>query len=115
MEKNKENVTEVTKPTSEHLAMEILQQEKRKRKWQTAGLVLGMILLTAVTITEIVTGKMEKENLIEKNYQNDCDWRKLFGDYDFVSQDGSGFNNVNGGEQGDVINGTESEVEEGQE
>lgn len=48
-------------------------------------------------------------------YKNDVDWRTLFESYDFISQDGGGVNNVNGGEQGDVINGTTGENEEGQE
>lgn len=47
-------------------------------------------------------------------YKNDVDWRAMFESYDFVSQDGDGINNVNGGEQGDVINGAASEIKEGQ-
>ncbi len=47
-------------------------------------------------------------------YKNDVDWRTLFESYDFISQDGSGVNNVNGGEQGDVINGATSEIKEEQ-
>lgn len=48
-----------------------------------------------------------------KEYRNDKEWRELFDSYDFISQDGSGFNNINNGEQGDLNNnGTESEVKE---
>lgn len=38
------------------------------------------------------------------NYSNDRDWRELFSSYDFVSQDGEGINNINSGEQGDLLN-----------
>lgn len=48
-------------------------------------------------------------------YKNDADWRELFNSYDFISQDGEGINNINSGEQGDLLNGAESEVEEGQD
>lgn len=45
-------------------------------------------------------------------YKNDVDWRELFNSYDFISQDGEGINNINSGEQGDLFNGAEGEVEE---
>lgn len=44
---------------------------------------------------------------INVNKQNDREWRELFGSYDYVSQDGGGYNNLNTGNQGDVNNGTE--------
>lgn len=49
------------------------------------------------------------------NYSNDKDWREFFSSYDFVSQDGEGINNINSGEQGDLLNGAESQDSEGQE
>lgn len=45
-------------------------------------------------------------------YKNDMDWKKLFSDYDFISQDGEGINNANYGEQGDLNNGAENKVKE---
>lgn len=48
-------------------------------------------------------------------YKNDVDWRELFNSYDFISQDGKGINNINSGEQGDLLNGAESEDEKGQD
>ena len=36
-------------------------------------------------------------------------WLHVFQSYEYVSQDGSGFNNINTGEQGDLNNGPESE------
>lgn len=110
----KEIAEKINKPTTEHLAMEVLKQEQRRRKWQTAGLSIGMVLLATVAITTVVTGQTERENLVKMNYQNDCDWRKMFSDYDFVSQDGEGINNVNRGDQGDLNNGAESQTEKEQ-
>ena len=47
------------------------------------------------------------------NYKNDCDWRKLFSSYDYVSQDGNGQNYYNADIGGDVSNGaTSAETEE---
>ena len=47
------------------------------------------------------------------NYKNDCDWRKLFSSYDYVSQDGNGQNYYNADVGGDVLNGaTSTETEE---
>lgn len=36
-------------------------------------------------------------------------WIYQYNSYDYVSQDGEGVNNINTGEQGDLLNGTESE------
>ena len=47
-------------------------------------------------------------------FVNDEKWRELFNSYDFISQDGEGINNINSGEQGDLLNGAEGEVEKGQ-
>lgn len=47
------------------------------------------------------------------NYLNDRDWRNLFASYDYVSQDGEGYNYYNSDIEGDVNNGTEDpETEE---
>lgn len=102
---------EIKELTTEHLAMEILKQEQEKSKKKNAGLLAGMIILAAVAMTASIAGAIERSHLVDVNYQNDCDWRKLFSDYDFISQDGEGINNVNGGEQGDLNNGTEGETE----
>ena len=42
------------------------------------------------------------------NYMNDRDWRKLFASYDYVSQDGEGYNYYNADIEGDVNNGPEN-------
>lgn len=47
--------------------------------------------------------------------QSDREWKELFNSYDYISQDGEGINNINSGEQGDLLNGAEGEAEEEQE
>lgn len=46
------------------------------------------------------------------NYCNDRDWRELFASYDYVSQDGEGYNYYNSGIEGDVSNGSEGKTSE---
>lgn len=111
MEQNKEN----KELTTENLAIEILKQEQRKSRALIIGLTAGLVISGISTVTTVVCSKIERENLVQTNYQNDCEWRTLFSDYDFISQDGEGINNINNGTQGDLNNGAESEAEEGQE
>lgn len=105
MEQNKEIKTweEAEKEigATQHLAMEILKQEQRRSKAKDIGIISLTVAVIIIAIGMAVI-----------NYRNDCDWRKLFSDYDFISQDGEGINNVNGGEQGDLNNGTTSKIEE---
>lgn len=61
----------------------------------------GLLILLALAIGALV--------------YNDAQWRKTFNSYDYISQDGSGYNNYNTGTQGDVNNGAESTEIEGQE
>lgn len=98
---NNENVTEVTKPTTERIAMEILKHEQDKSKAKNVGVISLTVAVIVIAIGMAVI-----------NYRNDCDWRELFSSYDYVSQDGEGFNNVNSGSQGDLNNGSESEEAE---
>lgn len=103
-----ENKNEVKELTTEHLAMEVLKQEQEKSKAKNVGVIgltIGFIGLAIATAVITI-------HLSNVNYKNDCDWRELFSDYDFISQDGEGINNVNGGKQGDLNNGATSEVEE---
>ena len=108
MRNNENNVTEATKPSSEHLAMEILKQQSDKSRAEIRGRNAGIIGLTVAVIVISV-------GMAVINYRNDCDWRKLFSDYDFISQDGEGINSINDGHQGDLNNGSESKEKEGQE
>lgn len=102
MEQNKENVVEEVKeserPFSEHLAMEMLKNERIKHKAKDIA-----VICLAASVIVIAIG------LSIINYKNDVDWRELFGSYDYVSQDGEGINSINTGTQGDINNGAESE------
>lgn len=102
------NENETKGLTTEHTALEILKREQEKSKAKSLG-VIGMIIsvVSLAIATAVITIW-----LTNINYKNDCDWRKLFSDYDFVTQDGGGINNVNGGEQGDLNNGAASENQE---
>lgn len=40
-------------------------------------------------------------------FWNDQKWRELFNSYDYISQDGSGFNNINSGDQGNLDNSSD--------
>ncbi len=111
MEQNKENVTEVKeemtrgkaerktadeikKTDTENFATEIFHEFKIHSR-------IAIICLSAL----LAIGAL-------LYYKNDVDWRELFNSYDYVTQDGGGYNNVNTGTQGDVSNGAEGEVEE---
>ncbi len=79
------------KPTCEGLeqyfAVEVIEQSKRNAKhWFIAFLVT----LAALIGTNAA-------------------WLYTAGTYDYVSQDGTGLNNINTGTQGDLENGTESQ------
>lgn len=97
MHKINEETENITQPiTTEHLALEILKQEQSKSKAKNVG-IIG--LTVAVVIIAIGMALI--------NYQNDKEWRELFDSYDFISQDGEGFNNVNSGTQGNLDNSSE--------
>lgn len=99
MQKNNENntETEVIKPTTEHLAMEVLKNEHVKSK--SKDWIIGFLIIATAVISV---------GMAAIYYKNDVDWRKLFSDYDFISQDGEGINNANYGSQGDLNNGPEN-------
>ncbi len=96
-ENNKENNEEISKEqqpmTTEHLALEILKQEQEKSKAKNVGIISLTIAVVIIAIGMALI-----------NYQNDKEWRSLFDSYDFISQDGEGFNNVNSGTQGNLDN-----------
>lgn len=93
MSSNNENITEQEKITTEHLALEILKQEQGKSKAKNIGIIGLTVAVVIITIGMALI-----------NYQNDQEWRKLFSEYDFISQDGRGINNISSGIQGDLNN-----------
>lgn len=105
MEQKNMSVTESNRPETEHLAMEVLRHEHEKHKAKD----LGLWILGGITAIALIAGVIERQNLVNANLQNDREWRELFASYDYVTQDGGGYNNVNTGTQGDVTNGSKSE------
>lgn len=86
------------------LAMDIAKALKGREKAKDIGLTCMTVVSVGLIALSITLGVI--------NYKNDCRWRELFSSYDFVSQDGTGINSVNSGEQGDLLNGSESEAKE---
>ncbi len=95
---NNETSADTTKITTEHLALEILKQEQAKSKAKNVGIISLTVAVVIIAIGMAII-----------NYQNDKEWRSLFDSYDFISQDGEGFNNVNSGTQGNLDNSSEAE------
>lgn len=86
-----ENKNEVKELTTENFATQTLHYVTRKM-----FLVIGgLMLIIAIGFVAF--------------FVNDERWRELFNSYDYITQDGSGINSINSGEQGDLLNGTESE------
>lgn len=104
MSENNEN-KELT--TSEHLALEVLKRESEKSKAKDRG-VITLGVLTGLSILGIIGTAVFMSNI---NHQNDKEWRELFSSYDYITQDGGGYNNVNSGQQGDLNNGATGEIE----
>lgn len=93
MEQNKE----IKELTTENFATQTLNYVTRK----LFLVITGLMLIIAIGFVAF--------------FVNDERWRTLFSDYDFISQDGEGINSINDGTQGDLINGAESQEEEGQD
>lgn len=78
----------------QYFATEVIEQGKRNAKaWKFVAILfftLSIALAAALVGTNIY-------------------WIYQFNSYDYVSQDGEGINNINTGDQGDLLNGTESE------
>lgn len=81
---------EEKKLTVESLACEVINQAKHQAKlWFAAWLItLGVLFVTNAA------------------------WIYVFQSYDYVSQDGSGINSINSGQQGDISIGAETQTEE---
>ena len=88
MEQNKE--TRGTE-TAENFATQTLQFVTRK----LFLVIAGLMLIIAIGFVAF--------------FVNDERWRGLFNSYDYITQDGGGINSINSGEQGDLLNGAESE------
>lgn len=84
-----------------HLASELIAGRERESRAKDFA-------IWCLTMAIIIVGV----GMAAINYKNDCDWRKLFGSYDYVSQDGNGQNYYNADIGGDVLNGATGETAE---
>lgn len=108
MQENKEVNREKTEkecsgwPIVEHaLASEILARREEVSKAKSLAIVCLTIGIVAIGV-----------GMATINYMNDRDWRKLFASYDYVSQDGEGYNYYNSDIEGDVNNGAADQAKE---
>lgn len=101
------------------LASEIIQDLKKQSKSKDLGMCLIAISLSGI-IAGLIVANITHTKVF---YQNDFEWRKTvqeindgwidyLNQYDFISQDGEGINNINTGEQGDLNNGSKSKDSE---
>lgn len=85
------------KRVEECLATEIIRGAKREAK----GLWVGIICVTALAIVAVSWFAFN-------NYSQTKGFLNYLSEYDFVSQDGEGYNYYNSDIRGDVSNGAES-------
>lgn len=97
-----ENEKKPWEQVEKYLASEIISGRERLSKAKD-------FFIVCLTVTIIAIGL----GMAAINYMNDRDWRELFASYDYVSQNGEGYNYYNADVEGDVNNGTKStETEE---
>lgn len=89
----KEELSEVAE-NQENFATEVFKEFKKQSKLTTICLAILLALFILL------------------HYKDEYEWRKLLNSCDFVTQDGGGFNNINSGQQGDLNNEPEGEIEE---
>lgn len=90
MDKKKKSWNDV----EEFLAANVIEQANEgKRKWFIAWVVTFLVLLTALVGTNAA-------------------WIYVFQSYEYVSQDGSGINSINTGNQEDIDYGADGPTEE---
>lgn len=114
MQENKEKPSwgEIT----ESLASEIIESSKRESKAKDIGIVCVSVLTGGIIAGMMMLNHSQTQIMHENDNQwrktvetNNQSWIDYLSQYDFISQDGEGINNINTGEQGDLINGPESE------
>lgn len=79
------------------LASEIISGKERVSKAKNFAIACLSLAIVAVSIGMALI-----------NFNNDREWRELFASYDYVSQDGEGYNYYNADIEGDVNNGAEN-------
>lgn len=81
----------------ENSATEYYKEAKRQSAGKTVVSVIAILSLSGLLAFQM--------NI---NRQNEKEWRELFSSYDYVSQDGEGYNYYNSRIGGDVNNGAEN-------
>lgn len=81
----------------ENGATEFFKEIKRQSAGKTIVSVISILVLGSILAYQMTI-----------NFNNDKQWRELFSSYDYVSQDGEGYNYYNSRVGGDVNNGTEN-------
>ncbi len=99
-----ENKKESWKTVEECLASEIVGGTRRESKAKN----IGIVCVTAIAAISIV-------GLLIVNHNNTKSFLNYLSEYDFVSQDGEGFNYYNSDIGGNVNNGPENQETEKQE
>lgn len=81
-----------------------LKRESRRRNWDIAvlGAVCGVMIMGLLIVNHSHAVANERNNRL---------WIEYLSQYDFVSQDGEGYNYYNSDVGGDVVNGTENPQE----
>lgn len=93
-------------PVQENFATEIF----RTFKAHSRMVIIGLLILLAASSTAWAIAYYKNDKAWSTAYyQNDKEWRELFSSYDYISQDGEGFNNVNSGTQGNLDNSSDVE------
>ena len=88
----------------EPLATGIIGMQEKTTKAMRTGLICVTALATVAVAGLIIANCLESKRFVD-----------YLSEYDFVSQDGEGFNYYNSDVGGNVINGAESKETEGQE
>lgn len=96
-----ENEKKPWEQVEKHLASEIIAGRERLSRAKDFFIVCLTVAVIAIGLGMAII-----------NYMNDQDWRELFTSYDYVSQDGEGYNYYNSDIGGDVNNGAEDKTEE---
>lgn len=98
------------------LASEIIADKEKACKTKDIGLICGTVVAVASILILGLNYHTQSQTMVqnEKNWQNivqenNQHWIDYLSQYDFVSQDGEGYNYYNSDVGGDVNNGAESE------
>ncbi len=95
MSENKETKIQEQEPNISSSV--IYHIEKVSKRW---------IIFASVAFAALAYALIHQMDLKQ---ESDREWKELFNSYDYITQDGGDINNINSGEQGDLLNGAEGE------